>query len=585
MTGGAEQTWAASGAAVLLAAFESLCAGFAAVTARARSHFERQDWAAAHLDATRRLDVYGECVSEGLLQLGARIGERATDRGAWNAIRGEYASAIAGRGDGELAETFFNSCARRAFQTVGVDPELEFVASSVREPEGRIAPGLVETFAREGRLDVLVRTLLEGLPFEAPWDDLEGDARRAAAAIVEQADVRRIRAVELGRPVYFRGKSAYVLGRLLTDGAAMPLLLALRNPAGRLVLDAVLLTEDEVSIVFSFARSYFLVEHDQPRELIEYLRALMPRKPLSELYTAIGQHRHGKTELYRSLLRHLATTDDRFEIAPGQRGMVMCVFTLPGFDVVFKVIRDRFDPPKTVTHAEVREKYRLVFRHDRAGRLVDAQQFEHLEFDRARFAPELLEMLLRLAGETVRDEGGHVVFRHLYTERRLRPLDLYLREASPSEARDAVVDYGQVLRDLAATNLFPGDMLLKNFGVSRHGRLIFYDYDELALLDECRFRELPHSSGDEEDLAGEPWYYVGERDIFPEEFRTFLGLRGELLEAFLAHHEELFGVAFWHAMQEVHRRGEVLDIHPYRASRRLRRGAADPDAASGPVPS
>jgi isocitrate dehydrogenase kinase/phosphatase len=263
--------------------------------------------------------------------------------------------------------------------------------------------------------------------------------------------------------------------------------------------------------------------------------------------------------------------------------MVMCVFTLPGFDVVFKVIRDRFDPPKTVTHAEVREKYRLVFRHDRAGRLVDAQQFEELEFRRERFRPELLAQLLELAGETVHVRGDTVVLRHVYTERRLRPLDLYLREAPPEAARDAVTDYGQVLRDLAASNIFPGDMLLKNFGVSRHGRLIFYDYDELAPLAECRFRELPHSSDDGEESAGEPWYYVGERDIFPEEFRTFLGLRGELLQTFLAHHAELLGVAFWHRMQALHARGEVPDIYPYKASRRLRHdGVAG--SAEGPPP-
>jgi isocitrate dehydrogenase kinase/phosphatase len=306
---------------------------------------------------------------------------------------------------------------------------------------------------------------------------------------------------------------------------------------------------------------------------------------MSELYTSLGFDRHGKTELYRSILRHLAATDDRFEIAAGQRGMVMCVFTLPRFDVVFKVIRDRFDPPKTVTHAEVREKYRLVFRHDRAGRLVDAQSFEHLEFARSRFAPALLQELLERAGETVRVEGERVIIRHLYTERRLRPLDLYLREAEPEAARDAVIDYGQVLRDLAATDIFPGDMLLKNFGVSRHGRLIFYDYDELVLLSECRFRELPQSSDDEDGMAGEPWYYVGERDIFPEEFRTFLGLQGELLQTFLAHHAELLGVSFWHRMQELHAQGEVLDIYPYRATRRLRRGSNDPDASSESPPS
>ena len=578
----AAAAWAESGAAVLLTAYENYRQRFSAITARAQRHFERRDWIAGQRDSARRLDVYGECVADGLGQLGARLGALATDRPTWNAMRDVFAHRLAGRDDAELAETFYNSCVRRTFHTVGVDPGTEFVALTMTAPPGEPSTGLVESFTREDRLDELVCQVLERHTFAVPWDDLEGDARRVATAIVAEADVRRIRAIEMARPVFFRGKGAYLVGRLLTDGPPMPLLLALRNPGGRVVVDAALLSEDEVSVVFSFARAYFFVGFGRPREVVDYLRAIMPRKPLSELYTSIGFDRHGKTELYRSLLRHLATSDDRFEVAPGQRGMVMCVFMLPGFDVVFKVIRDRFDPPKTVTHAEVREKYRLVFRHDRAGRLVDAMQFEHLEFARARFAPDLLEMLLQLAGETVRVQGDTVVIRHLYTERRLRPLDLYLREAEPPAAREAVQDYGQVLRDLAATNIFPGDMLLKNFGVSRHGRLIFYDYDELVALSECRFRELPQSSEDGEDMAGEPWYYVGERDIFPEEFRTFLGLRGELLSVFLTHHEELLGVTFWHRMQDVHRRGEVLDIYPYRASRRLRRGAADPDAFRDP---
>ena len=574
--------WPDRGAAVLLSAFETYRERFGGITARARRHFERQDWSAVARDSMRRLDVYGECVGEAMSRLRARLGALADDRPTWSAMRDAFAARLAGRGDAELAETFYNSCVRRTFHTVGVDPDVEFVAIALQTPPAAPSGTLTETFPRTDRLDQLVRQVLEHHAFAVPWDDLEGDARRVAAAIVAEADVRRIRAVEIARPVFFRGKGAYLVGRLLSDGAAMPLLLALKNPSGRVVVDAVLLSEDEVSVVFSFARAYFFVGLAPPREVVDYLRAIMPRKPVSELYTSIGFHRHGKTELYRGLLRHLATTDDRFEIAPGQRGMVMCVFMLPGFDVVFKVIRDRFDPPKTVTRDEVREKYRMVFRHDRAGRLVDAMEFEHLEFARERFTPELLEQLLRLAGESVRVEGDTVVCHHLYTERRLRPLDLYLREADPAAAREAVQDYGQVLRDLAAANIFPGDMLLKNFGVSRHGRLIFYDYDELVPLSECRFREMPRSSGDSEDVAGEPWYYVGERDIFPEEFRTFLGLRGELLDVFLAHHEELLGVPFWHRMQAVHRRGEVLDIYPYRASRRLRRGAADPDATRDP---
>ncbi|MEY4070239.1 MAG: Isocitrate dehydrogenase kinase/phosphatase [Candidatus Eisenbacteria bacterium] len=574
--------WDEAGANVLLHAFEGYRERFAGITARARRHFERRDGLAAQRDSARRLDLYGESVLEALTGLRERLGALAHDRDTWVTIRDAYARRVSGRGDTELAETFFNSCARRTFATVGVDPGLEFVAIRMSSVPGAVPEGLTTVWPRQDRLAGLVRRVLEDQAFDLPFDDLEGDARRAAAAIVDEADVRRIRALELARPVFYRGQGAYLVGRLLTDGTAMPFLIGLRNAHGRLVLDAVLTSEDEVSVVFSFTRSYFMVAHERPRELVDYLRLIMPRKPIAELYNAIGHHRHGKTELYRSLLHHLATTDDRFTIAPGTRGMVMCVFTLPGFDVVFKVIRDRFDPPKTVTHEEVRAKYRLVFRHDRAGRLADAQEFEHLTFARERFEPELLEMLLRLAGETVEVRGDTVIVHHLYTERRLRPLDLYLREASPLAAREAVLDYGQALRDLAATNIFPGDMLLKNFGVSRHGRLIFYDYDELAALTECRFRELPAARADGEDTAGEPWYYVGERDIFPEEFRTFLGLRGDLLAAFLAHHEELLGVAWWHRMQATHERNEVLDVAPYRASRRLRRGAADPDARPEP---
>ena len=370
--------------------------------------------------------------------------------------------------------------------------------------------------------------------------------------------------------MFYRNTRAYIVGKLTTGDTEVPILIALANPEGRVTVDAVLLSADEISIVFSFARSYFFVEMDSPRELVEFLRSVMPRKPIPELFMAVGCNKHGKTELYRSLLNHLRKSDEKFEIAPGQRGMVMCVFTLPGFDIVFKVLRDRFDYPKTVTHAEVRAKYRMVFRHDRAGRLVDAQEFEHLAFERSRFSPALLEELTTSASETVQVRGEHVVVAHLFTERRLRPLDLFLTEAAPEAAREAVVDYGQALKDLAATNIFPGDMLLKNFGVSRHGRLIFYDYDELCRLTDCDFRKLPAPRHDDEEFAQEPWYYVGDRDIFPEEFRAFLGLRGPLLDAFLEAHGELLDVEFWRGMQDFHRRGEVLDVFPYKHASRLR---------------
>ena len=565
----AELHLARAGAEIIADAFESLTGRVAALTLRAQENFERADWHAMQRDHGLRLDLYGECVNEARGRLEALFGARVNDHPTWTLLRRAYAQRVAPRGDVELAETFLNSITRRLFHTIGVDPEVEFVS-----PASNVGPygppwSLAETFAREGPLDALVREVFDRHPFASGYEDAAGDATRVARALVTQLGTLKVRSLEMSRALFFRGKGAYLVGKVHTDGPMLPLVIALQCGESGVAADAVLVSEDEVSVVFSFARSYFFVETGRPRELVDFLSSIMPRKPVAELYAAIGHDKHAKTELYRSLLQHLATSDDRFEIAPGQRGMVMAVFMLPGFDVVFKVIRDRFEYPKNVTHAEVREKYRLVFRHDRAGRLVDAHEFEHLEFDRSRFDPTVLEELVATAAESVNVRGDKVVIRHLYTERRLRPLDLYLREADAEAAREAVVDYGHVLRDLAATNIFPGDMLLKNFGVSRHGRLIFYDYDELCPLAECRFRSLPTARGDDEEQALEPWFFVGEKDIFPEEFRSFLGLRGELLQVFLAHHEELLAADFWLRMQERHQQGEVLDIYPYRAARRL----------------
>ena len=558
-------------ASIILEAYEGHLRQLDALIARAREHFETRDWTAAQHDSASRLDLHNAAVREGLARLRERLGDDLERHETWAAMRPAFAELIAQREDAELAETFFNSFTRRLFHTVGVDPAIEFV-SLADESAAHKAPWrhTLTVSATLPGLQPLLRAVLNAFPFAPGYADADGESALAAAAIESRHPGIEPQSIELSRPVFFRGKGAYLVGQIHTASNDIPLLIALTNPQGRIVVDAVLTTADEASVVFSFARSYFFVAMDSPREMIDFLRTLMPRKPVAELYNALGFNKHGKTELYRSLLKHLAFGNGRFGVAPGQPGMVMAVFTLSGFDVVFKVIRDRFAFPKTVTHDEVRQRYRMVFRHDRAGRLVDAQEFEHLAFDAERFDPTVLEELLTTCADRVRLEGAQVVISHLYTERRLRPLDLYLRGAGPLPAREAVIDYGLALRDLAATNVFPGDMLLKNFGVSRHGRLIFYDYDELCTLSECRFRELPAPREDRDEGAAEPGFYVGPNDIFPEEFRNFLGLSGELLETFLAHHRELLGVAFWHRMQELHARGEVLDIYPYRSARRLK---------------
>ena len=565
-----EPTLAGEAAGLIADAFAQYMRRFLTLSRVASAHFSNRDWHAMQRDSGRRLDLYGDAVSDTQLGLRLLLGTRIADRETWTAIRATFESLVAMRPYVDLAETFFNSNVRRVFHTVGVDPGVEFVSAQIPRVE-YVAPwSHTRRVPCEGSLAPAFRKLLEGAGMRSPWHDLRGDAERLARALPAAVPASSVRAIEVARTLFFRGKGAYMVGHVHHDRGSVPLVIALLNPGGSVVVDAALFTEDEISVVFSFARASLFAETERPREMVDWLRTIMPRKPVSDLWNSIGFHRHGKTELYRSLLEHLAGTKDRFTVAPGKRGMVMSVFLLPGFDVVFKLIRDRFEYPKTVSHEDVRRKYELVYRHDRAGRLVDAQTFEHLEFPVERFDPALLEELLKSTAETVQLREGKVVIAHLYTERRLLPLDLFLAVAPPDAARDAVVDYGQALKDLAATNIFPGDMLLKNFGVTRHGRLVFYDYDELCPLTQVKFREMPQARDGDEEVASEPWYFVGEHDVFPEEFRAFLGLRGELLQAFLAAHGDLLTPAFWWRMQERIHGGEIIDVFPYRSSRRLR---------------
>jgi isocitrate dehydrogenase kinase/phosphatase len=374
---------------------------------------------------------------------------------------------------------------------------------------------------------------------------------------------------EVVRSLFYRGQSAYIVGLLYTGSERVPLIIALSNGDEGVFVDAVLLSENEASIVFSFTRSYFHVDVPRPYDLVQFLRRLMPRKRVAEIYIAVGHNKHGKTELYRDLLRHLRSSEERFEPAPGTRGLVMIVFGMPGYDDVFKVIRDTFPPPKHTTRRAVMDKYRMVFQHDRAGRLMDVQDFQHLEFHRSRFSKEVLDELLAEAAATVRLEGESVVISHVYVERRVVPLDLYVRETGPSAAGAAVIDFGQAIKDLASTNIFPGDLLPKNFGVTRHGRVVFYDYDELSALTDISFREIPPPRDEDEQMLADPWFTVGDHDVFPEEHERFLGLSPELRETFLRHHADLFQVEPWKAIQARIRAGELIETFPYGQEARL----------------
>ena len=563
---------AVAGAAAIRSSFEGYIDERARITRRARSWFEARDWAAGQRDARARLDVRDTAVNACVGAVRAELGGAAHDHAVWRAMKDLYEAQVEGRPDREISHSFFNSVTRRVFVTVGVDPSIEFLAADL--PPVREGPVPVfRSFPREVTTEALLRTVLRAHAFDVPYEDLARDARVAAteldAHLRELADGQPIDALEMVRSVFFRGKGAYLVGRLRRGRYTTPLVLALVHGERGVALDAILFTPEDVSIVFSFTRSYFHVEVERPRDHVAFLSSLIPQKRISELYIALGFNKHGKSEMYREISRHIEDTGEAFVPARGDRGLVMTVFTLPGLDVVFKVIKDEFKPPKQTSRREVMDKYRHVFRHDRAGRLVDAQEFEHLAFPAERFSAEVLDELRRECAGSVRLEDGAVSVRHLYAERRVTPLNLFIRDTDEWTARQAVLDFGRALRDLAATNTFPGDMLTKNFGVTRHGRVIFYDYDELTRVTDCAFRDLPTAHEDEE-TAGEPWFYVGENDIFPEEFLPFLGFSGRLREVFLQAHGELLTGRFWREVQERLRAGEIRDIFPYRDEQRLR---------------
>jgi len=521
---------------------------FGRITRRAARNFLAADWHAAQLDAVERIELYEQRVARCVAAVGARLQTQRLDVALWSDIKRAYETLVARRSDSDFYHTFFNSVTRDLFGTVGVNKEVEFCATNVGRASGSVP---IRVYRVAGSLPTAVREVLADLPFGAAIGDLEASVHRISAEIGRYfASGRHSGApesIELIEPVFYRGMQAFVVGRLIGDSAITPLVLAFTNLQNSVQVDAVMLSRADVGSLFGYARSYFHVDLPVVSAAITLLRSFMPRKPVDELYTVLGRAKQGKTERYFALQRHLDKSIDSFVHAPGERGLVMIVFTLPSHDLVFKVIRDKFGAPKTTTRADVIERYQFVFRHDRAGRLVDAQEFKRLRLPRARFMPDLADELLSQAAESCRVEGEDLIIEHCYIERRLRPLNLFLREAEPAAAESAIIDYGHALRDLAASNVFPGDLLLKNFGVTSHGRVIFYDYDELCLVSDCVFRDLPRARNEEEETSGEPWFHFGPRDVFPEQWLPFLSIPSALSEVFIREHECLLTASWWRA--------------------------------------
>ena len=563
-------------AEAIIADFDAYLEEFQNITSRVCTRFENCDWHGVQADSKKRLSIYKKRAPRIARKIRRQMGDRFDDMDLWLQIKDHYRPLALKRYAYEIAETYYNSVFRKVIDRVGADERIMFVEDEHTQREYMSAVPIYQTYYWKGRpLEEVIREMLQDYTHEVPYYELEGDVRYIVGHLEEEVlcnfrpeEETRLQMV---KSIFYRNKAAYLVGRLYIAGQLIPFIIPLINREGKgIMVDTVITSQNEMSIIFSFTRSYFLVDAPVPSELVHFLKTIIPLKPYGDLYNSIGYNKHGKTELYRHFRRHLNQSTDLFSFAPGIKGMVMAVFTLPSYNVVFKLIKDKFDPPKATNKAHVRSCYKLVSVHDRVGRMADTHEFEHWVFPKDRFDPALLEELLQVAPSIVQVEGDNVIIEHLYTERKMVPLNLYLEDATPEQAEEVIEEYGNTIKQLAAANIFPGDMLLKNFGVTRHRRVVFYDYDEIGFLTDYRFRRLPDTSEDEDMYAGTPWFAVSDHDVFPEEFKHFLVGREDIREIFFEQHGDLFEPRFWIDIQQRLLQGEVVDVFPYRRRKRFR---------------
>ena len=566
---------------------------FREVSRAAKARFEVADWAGQQRAQRERIAFYDLRVDEAVERMQTEFDVASLDIGVWHQAKLHYIGLLTDHLQPELAETFFNSVTTKVLRREHFHNDIMFVRPAlsteyIEYDEPAAQPTYRAYYPTRATLRETLTRIVNNFQLQRPFADLDRDVGMVLQCLEHRLEGARLRGnfqIQVLSSLFFRNKGAYVVGRVINGFQEFPLVLPILHGAdGALLIDTVLLREDDVLLLFSFARAYFLVEMAVPAAYVQFLRSLMPRKPRSELYNALGLAKQGKTLFYRDFLYHLRHSSDAFTTAPGIKGMVMLVFTLPSFPFVFKVIRDFYPPPKETTREQIQAKYLLVKQHDRVGRMADTLEYSNVAFPRERFDPALIDELKATCGSQVEDDGSLLVIRHCYIERRMIPLNIYLREATPEQLEAAVIDYGNAIKDLVAANIFPGDMLWKNFGVTRHGKVVFYDYDEIEYITDCHFRRVPPPRHEEDEMAAEPWYPVGPHDVFPETFGSFLLGDPRVREVFLRHHADLLDAAFWQAQQQRIREGHVIDVFPYDTARRFPRADSVPARAGAQTP-
>ena len=560
-------------AQTILQGFDAQYGRFLEVTSGAQQRFEQADWHAVQQAMKNRIHLYDHHVGLVVEQLRCITNGQSTDAAFLLRVKEHYTRLLPDYPRFEIAESFFNSVYCRLFDHRSLTPERLFIFSSQPERRFRTIPRpLAKDFHPDHGWESLLMRVISDLPLRLRWQNKSRDIHYIVRHLTETLGTDNLAEshLQVANELFYRNKAAWLGGKLITPSGTLPFLLPIhQTDDGELFIDTCLTTTAEASIVFGFARSYFMVYAPLPAALVEWLREILPGKTTAELYMAIGCQKHAKTESYREYLVYLQGCNEQFIEAPGIRGMVMLVFTLPGFDRVFKVIKDRLAPQKEMSAAHVRACYQLVKEHDRVGRMADTQEFENFVLEKRHISPALMELLLQEAAEKITDLGEQIVIRHLYIERRMVPLNIWLEQVEGQQLRDAIEEYGNAIRQLAAANIFPGDMLFKNFGVTRHGRVVFYDYDEICYMTEVNFRDIPPPRYPEDELASEPWYSVSPGDVFPEEFRHWLCADPRIGPLFEEMHADLFRADYWRALQNRIREGHVEDVYAYRRRQRF----------------
>ncbi|MGZ3184451.1 MAG: bifunctional isocitrate dehydrogenase kinase/phosphatase [Telluria sp.] len=548
---------------------------FRQASQHARALFEKGDWTTAQQQQRERIDYYDKRVQECVHILEDEYDQSELTDEVWRETKLHYIGLLAGHKQPELAETFFNSvCCQILHRTyyhneyIFVRPVVstEYIETEELLPTYRVYYPLVDG------LTFTIKRIVTNFQLDCKFANLDRDValveERMRQMFGSSTTIEPDHQVQVLSNLFFRNKGAYIVGKGINGGREFPFVVPiLHNRRGELVLDTVLFDLEQITILFSFTRAYFMVDMEVPSAYVQFLRTLLPRKPKSEIYTILGLQKQGKALFYRDYLQHLKHTSDRFEIAPGIRGLVMLVFALPSFPYVFKVIKDFYPPPKDTTRAQIKQKYLLVKHHDRVGRMADTLEYSNVAFPLSRFDDELIAELKTHAPSLVEIEDEQIVIRHLYIERRMVPLNIFLQTAEQAGKaalmEHAIIEYGNAIKDLVAANIFPGDMLYKNFGVTRHGRVVFYDYDEIEYLTDCEFRAIPAPRNEEDEMSAEPWYPVGKHDVFPEQFGAFLLGNPAIREYFLKHHADLLDPRWWQAHKQRIAAGVVEDVFPY----------------------